>query len=71
METQQGEVCRFCSLSLLLTSVELMSSISLGEWDIFIQEQQNYMLKVYCTFQEMHIFHEKKKKIATRTLKAL
>lgn len=63
METQQGEVCRFCLLSLLLTSVEVMSSISLGEGDIFIQEQQNNMLKGYFAFQQMHVLWKKKKKI--------
>lgn len=60
METQQGEVCRFSSLSLWLTSVDVMSSISLGEWDIFIQEQQNNMLKIYFTFQQMHVLWQKK-----------
>lgn len=63
METQQGEVCRFCWLS--LTSVELMSSIHLGECNIFIQEQQNNMLKVYFAVQHIHILY-----IATTNSKA-
>lgn len=60
METQQGEVCRFSSLSLWLTSVEVMSLISLGDWHIFIQKQQNNILKIYFTFQQMHVLWQKK-----------